>query len=68
VKRLEDFSSMDELTRYLRDRARKGGLKGGPARAKKLIAAKRKEIAKKAAAASAKVRSAKAQAKRKGKS
>lgn len=29
--------------------ARKGGLKGGPARAKKLSAKKRKEIAKKAA-------------------
>jgi hypothetical protein len=43
---LEDKSPVSE---YLAQIGRKGGLKGGPARAKKLSAKKRKEIAKKAA-------------------
>ncbi|OGW54232.1 MAG: hypothetical protein A2Y81_02695 [Nitrospirae bacterium RBG_13_43_8] len=38
------------ISEYLSEIGHKGGLKGGPARAKKLSAKKRKEIAKKAAA------------------
>lgn len=37
------------ISEYLSQIGRKGGLKGGPARAKKLSSKKRKEIAKKAA-------------------
>jgi hypothetical protein len=37
------------ISEYLSQIGRKGGLKGGPARAKKLSPKKRKEIAKKAA-------------------
>ena len=39
------------ISEYLSQIGRKGGLKGGPARAKKLSAKKRREIAKKAATA-----------------
>lgn len=39
----------DNLLERGKEYARKGGLKGGPARAKKLSAQKRKEIARKAA-------------------
>ena len=38
-----------EISKYLSEIGKKGGLKGGPARAKKLSARKRKEIAEKAA-------------------
>ena len=38
-----------EISKYLSEIGRKGGLRGGPARAKKLTAKKRKEIATKAA-------------------
>jgi len=37
------------ISQYLSEIGKKGGLKGGPARAKKLTAKKRKEIATKAA-------------------
>ena len=40
-----------EISKYLSDIGRRGGLKGGPARAKKLSSKKRKEIAEKAAKA-----------------
>jgi len=39
------------ISKYLSQIGRKGGLKGGPARAKTLTAKKRKEIARKAAMA-----------------
>ena len=39
----------DPISEYLSQIGRKGGLKGGPARAKKLSAKKRKEIARNAA-------------------
>jgi hypothetical protein len=39
------------LSQYLAQIGRKGGLKGGPSRAKKLSAKKRQQIAKKAASA-----------------
>jgi len=51
----------DPVSKYLSELGRKGA----QARAKKLSAEQRREIAKKAAKASAKVRSAKAKAKRK---
>ena len=37
------------ISKYLSEIGKKGGLKGGPARAKKLSAKRRKEIARKAA-------------------
>jgi hypothetical protein len=40
-----------EISKYLSEIGKKGGLKGGPARAKKLSSKKRKEIAQKAAKA-----------------
>jgi hypothetical protein len=40
-----------EISKYLSEIGKKGGLKGGPARAKKLTSKKRKEIARKAAMA-----------------
>ena len=40
-----------EISKYLAEIGRKGGLKGGKARAEKLSAKKRKEIAQKAAMA-----------------
>jgi hypothetical protein len=39
------------ISQYLSEIGKRGGLKGGPARAKKLSARKRKEIAEKAAKA-----------------
>ena len=39
----------DPVSKYLSEIGKRGGLKGGPARAKKLSAKKRKEIAQKAA-------------------
>jgi hypothetical protein len=41
--------SQDDISRIMAAMGRRGGLKGGPARAKKLSEAKRKEIARKAA-------------------
>ena len=38
-----------EISKYLAEIGKRGGLKGGPARAKKLSAKKRKEIARNAA-------------------
>ena len=40
-----------EISKYLSEIGKKGGLKGGPARAKKLSAKKRREIAQNAAKA-----------------
>lgn len=42
-------AAQEAISAYLSLIGKKGGLKGGPARAKKLSAKKRKEIAKKAA-------------------
>ncbi len=42
-------AAQNAITEYLKLIGKKGGLKGGPARAKKLSAKKRSEIAKKAA-------------------
>ncbi len=42
-------AGISQVSKYLAEIGRKGGLKGGNARAKKLSASKRKEIAKKAA-------------------
>jgi len=45
----EEKPERSPISEYLATIGRKGGLKGGPARANKLSAKKRKEIAKKAA-------------------
>jgi len=45
----EETPKRSAISEYLAEIGRKGGLKGGKARAKKLSAKKRKEIAKKAA-------------------
>jgi hypothetical protein len=45
----EEPKERSPISKYLSEIGHKGGLKGGPARAKKLSAKKRKEIAKKAA-------------------
>lgn len=47
----ESKSEQNPVSAYLSQIGRKGGLKGGKARAAKLSAAKRKEIARKAASA-----------------
>ena len=47
----EPPNEQSEISKYLSEIGKRGGLKGGPARAKKLSAKKRKEIAKKAAGA-----------------
>jgi hypothetical protein len=47
----EESEERSPISEYLSQIGRKGGLKGGPARAKKLSAKKRKEIARKAASA-----------------
>ena len=47
----EEKPEEDPVRAYLTEIGRKGGLKGGPARAKKLSAKRRKEIARKAAEA-----------------
>ena len=48
-KEPEPPKERDPISEYLAQIGRKGGLKGGPARAKKLSAKKRKEIAQRAA-------------------
>jgi hypothetical protein len=45
----EEPEERDPISKYLSEIGKRGGLKGGPARAKKLSAKKRKEIAQKAA-------------------
>jgi hypothetical protein len=45
----EPGKERSEISKYLSDIGRKGGLKGGPARAKKLSSKRRKDIAQKAA-------------------
>jgi hypothetical protein len=45
----EEQSERSEISKYLSEIGRKGGLKGGKARAESLSAKKRKDIAKKAA-------------------
>jgi hypothetical protein len=45
----EEPEERDPISKYLSEIGKRGGLKGGPARAKKLSAKKRKEIARKAA-------------------
>jgi len=45
----EPVKERSEISKYLSEIGKRGGLKGGPARAKKLSAKKRSEIAKKAA-------------------
>jgi hypothetical protein len=45
----EQPKERDPVSEYLSKIGKKGGLKGGPARAKKLSSKKRKEIARKAA-------------------
>jgi hypothetical protein len=45
----EESEERSSISEYLSQIGRKGGLKGGPARAKKLSSKKRKEIAQKAA-------------------
>jgi hypothetical protein len=45
----ETLDNRSEISKYLAEIGRKGGLKGGNARAAKLSAKKRKEIAQKAA-------------------
>jgi hypothetical protein len=50
-KEPEPLNERSPISEYLAQIGRKGGLKGGPARAKKLSAKKRMEIAKKAASA-----------------
>jgi len=45
----EEAPKRSPISEYLAEIGRKGGLKGGPARARKLSTKKRKEIAKKAA-------------------
>lgn len=45
----ESQKERSEISKYLSEIGRKGGLKGGTARAKKLSSKKRKEIARKAA-------------------
>jgi len=47
----EDSAGRSPVSAYLSEIGRKGGLKGGKARAKKLSSAKRKTIAQKAAQA-----------------
>jgi len=47
----EQPKERDPISEYLSQIGKKGGLKGGPARAKKLSSKKRKEIARKAAMA-----------------
>lgn len=51
TEELEPQKGRSEISKYLSEIGRKGGLKGGPARAKKLTSKKRKEIARKAAIA-----------------
>ena len=45
----EPLKERSEISKYLSEIGKRGGLKGGPARAKKLSGRKRKEIAEKAA-------------------
>jgi hypothetical protein len=47
----EEPEEKSPISKYLSEIGKRGGLKGGPARAKKLSAKKRKEIAEKAARA-----------------
>jgi hypothetical protein len=49
IVRLTTEEQPDHVTVYLAEIGRKGGLKGGPARAKKLSTKKRTQIARKAA-------------------
>jgi len=49
TKEPEEPKERSLISQYLSEIGKKGGLKGGPARAKKLTAKKRKEIAIKAA-------------------
>ena len=49
VRLSTEESSESAISKYLSEIGRKGGLKGGKARAKKLSAVKRKQIARKAA-------------------
>lgn len=49
VRLSTEESTESAISKYLSEIGRKGGLKGGKARAKKLSAKKRKEIAQKAA-------------------
>lgn len=44
----EQPKERSEISKYLSEIGKRGGLKGGPAKAKKLSSKKRKEIAKKA--------------------
>ena len=45
----EPLKERSEISKYLSEIGKRGGLKGGPARARKLSARKRKEIAQRAA-------------------
>jgi hypothetical protein len=45
----EEPEERDPVSKYLSEIGKRGGLKGGPARAKKLSVKRRKEIARKAA-------------------
>ena len=47
----EQPKEKSEISKYLSEIGKRGGLKGGPARAKKLSSKRRKEIARKAAKA-----------------
>ncbi|MGO8988801.1 MAG: hypothetical protein ACLQGU_08290 [bacterium] len=47
----EPLKERSEISKYLSEIGKRGGLKGGPARAKKLSSKKRKEIAREAAKA-----------------
>ena len=49
IVELSTEEPMQSITQYLAEIGRKGGLKGGDARAKKLSAKRKKQIAKKAA-------------------
>jgi hypothetical protein len=49
TEKAEQLKERSPISEYLAQIGRKGGLKGGPARAKKLSVKQRKEIARKAA-------------------
>jgi hypothetical protein len=67
AKKRREFQSLTELLEFLRESGRKGGKIGGKVAAGRMTKVQRTERAKKAAAASAVVRSRKAAARRKGK-
>lgn len=49
TEEMEPPKERSEISKYLSEIGKRGGLKGGPARARKLSSKKRKEIAQKAA-------------------